>query len=446
MIFNRFMNIKNYSVLFGLFNCFLLLGQENAKSQLFVSNSFNNDGTIVLKWIAEQVYFDGGCKVYRKESNNWNLLTPDGINIKKIAPINLDNKSKELHKIAIETNYEKFQNDLSKMFVLMEGVLNPNFADVLGIQYFDKTAEIGKTYKYKVVGISAGNEITIGKETEIIVNKYEKEKPPSDINIIREKKIIYFVWKPELLRYYAINIYRKSDNEEEYKKINEYPFALQKIKKQNGSIEFPKYYYSDKKVNDAELYSYKLTTIDYFGQESDFSEEIAVPAQDFIFPEAPFNLKPKAFASEQKVELSWDKIEEADLKGFNIYRKDKFEDELVKINLELIQKDSNTYIDKVANSGKYYYLVSSVDFAGNESKSGLVFIEVRDMLAPSPPQGLISSTKPGTITLSWDANTEADLKGYFIQRSLNDSNNIDNHYININSKSIIETSFTQKIR
>ncbi len=47
MIFNRFMNIKNYSVLFGLFNCFLLLGQENAKSQLFVSNSFNNDGTIV---------------------------------------------------------------------------------------------------------------------------------------------------------------------------------------------------------------------------------------------------------------------------------------------------------------------------------------------------------------------------------------------------------------
>ena len=54
-------------------------------------------------------------------------------------------------------------------------------------------------------------------------------------------------------------------------------------------------------------------------------------------------------------------------------------------------------------------------------------------------------TTQGLIILKWESNTEKDLKGYFIQRSLNDDNNEDNHFININTVPIDSNNFTQKL-
>jgi hypothetical protein len=67
------------------------------------------------------------------------------------------------------------------------------------------------------------------------------------------------------------------------------------------------------------------------------------------------------------------------------------------------------------------------------------------MEPPSAPVGLTTATEPGLIILKWESNTEKDLKGYFIQRSLNDDNNKDNHFININTVPIDSNNFTQKL-
>jgi hypothetical protein len=145
------------------------------------------------------------------------------------------------------------------------------------------------------------------------------------------------------------------------------------------------------------------------------------------------------------VDLSWDYVLEEDLLGFNIYRSNILEGPYEKINLKTIPKTVSFFNDRVTKTGDYYYYCSSVDFSGNESYSGKIYLQIHDMLPPDSPKNLQSETGPGFINLSWDNNLESDLKGYFIQRSLNDEDNSDNHFININSKPTIENSFSEKL-
>ncbi len=41
-----------------------------------------------------------------------------------------------------------------------------------------------------------------------------------------------------------------------------------------------------------------------------------------------------------------------------------------------------------------------------------------DVVAPSPPTGVVAVSANGSVTLSWNANPEPDLSGYFVQRSV----------------------------
>jgi fibronectin type 3 domain-containing protein len=43
-------------------------------------------------------------------------------------------------------------------------------------------------------------------------------------------------------------------------------------------------------------------------------------------------------------------------------------------------------------------------------------VTAKDTFAPKPPQRLAAVAAPGVISLSWDANTEADLAGYLVLR------------------------------
>ena len=116
---------------------FFVKAQENEQQFLFVNNSYLEEGGVVLKWISSEVYFDGGCKVYRKENGDWELLTPNGISLQKSGASNLDEEDKGMLQVILDTEYSEFKTSLSRMFVLIQGVLKPDFANVLGIQYVD---------------------------------------------------------------------------------------------------------------------------------------------------------------------------------------------------------------------------------------------------------------------------------------------------------------------
>lgn len=438
--------LKNKRMIYStsLIDSFTNINNEKS-AELFITNNFDNDQGLVIKWITNSIYREDGFDLYRREEGtDWVKLNSIPINLirKSGKDENLDSEQQGLYDFTLQSSYNDFQTSLPRVFVLIKSIYSNYMANLIGIIYYDKIAREGLSYQYKLVGAGSNFELAISKKHTC--SSYTKSPPPDSIKIERFKKRCDISWKPEIFRYYGVDIYRKT-NDSTFRKITKTPRAIQKSKDRKGNISFPKVFYVDENINKEFNYTYKFIALDYFGKESFESEEIFIAKKDFDPPLKPFNLVPVKHDSKMTVDLSWDYVLEEDLLGFNIYRSNILEGPYKKINLKTIPKTVSFFNDRVTNTGDYYYYCSSVDFSGNESYSGKIYLQIHDMLPPDSPKNLQSETGPGFINLSWDNNLESDLKGYFIQRSLNDEDNSDNHFININSQPTIENSFSEKL-
>ncbi len=91
--------------------------------------------------------------------------------------------------------------------------------------------------------------------------------------------------------------------------------------------------------------------------------------------------------------------------------------------LPLGSTDQNQYLDRTAEFDKTYtYMVQRVlDLGeGRTAQSELsepVSVTPKDIFPPAAPRGLRAVAAPGSIELSWDANSEPDLAGYRVYRA-----------------------------
>jgi len=437
-----------FNILFLIINLSFLAQQETSKGELFVTNNFNNESGLVIKWISNRIYFPEGSDVYRKSNNSSDWVKINNAPVKFIKnnpnPDLLTNEENEFYKLVSTKPYDEFMKDFSRIFVVIKAIYSPQMAKLLGITYYDKTAVVGQTYQYKVIGHLKNEDVEVGISSPFICNAYKQINPPDSLNIERYKEQCEIFWKPDIYRYYGVEIYRK-ENDSVFELITKTPRTLQKTKDKKGKFHYPDINYIDKTIDPKSNYVYKFVAIDYFGQKSFESKEISVPFIDFDPPTAPFGLIPTNHDSRLTVDLKWNAIEETDLVGFNVHRSQVLEGPYEVVNKKTLTPEVRTFVDKVPNPGHYYYYCSSSDLSGNVSNSGKIYIQIRDMEPPSTPLGLTTATEPGLIILKWESNTEKDLKGYFIQRSLNDDNNEDNHFININTVPIDSNNFTQKL-
>lgn len=111
--------------------------------------------------------------------------------------------------------------------------------------------------------------------------------------------------------------------------------------------------------------------------ESENSTELGIAPKDTFPPERPSNLTGAAAAG--VVSIFWPSVKSSDLKGYLVYRAERLDapkDTWTKLTPNPIP--ATTFKDSSAMTGKiYYYLVTSLDEAGNESApSEAVEVEV----------------------------------------------------------------------
>lgn len=427
----RLKKINKFIVLLALSSIVLLAqAQENeSEADVYVSNNPNGAG-IAIRWIGASAYYPEGVNIYRStDGNNWTKLTNSALMPNKTLPGNLtlSESASQFFNVYASQSHQEFTEGFAAIFTVLESVKEFNLALAMNIAYVDKTAQIGESYQYKVEAIMKGNAVELGVTKAITCKVFEPLPCPDSIVIERKKKKIKINWTSNEAKHYAYSIFIKKDSSDwvEFEK----PIASSVL------INNDKPHVSIKASPDT-AYVFKICAYDYFGKQSEFSKEYTLAVKDFtppIEPTASIEVDSKKMA----VKISWSPNIDNDLSHYNIYRTDDPDDFSAPcVNKEPIDINDTSYTDYPEFAGSYYYIVEAVDLSGNVAKSLFTNAKVHDIRPPKSPENLSVRVDTGLLMLSWDINTERDLMGYRVFRSVSDDDNSDNKYVVVHQGSI----------
>ena len=172
----------------------------------------------------------------------------------------------------------------------------------------------------------------------------------------------------------------------------------------------------DTGLTNGTTYFYVVTARDDAGNESAKSAEISgAPVADVTPPDAPTGLV--ATGGDLLVQLSWDDNDELDLIGYRVYLATSSGGPYAQVATRAL---SNYTGLGLSHGVTYYYVVTAIDLAANESgNSNQASATALDLTAPTAPTGLIATSGNREVGLDWADNTEPDLASYRVYRSDN---------------------------
>lgn len=132
------------------------------------------------------------------------------------------------------------------------------------------------------------------------------------------------------------------------------------------------------------------------------------------------------YASDGEILVEWNSNFEADLKGYNVYRKTNKTDYF----FLSFTKNSYWFDDSLSYDEKYFYKISAVDIWEQESERSIEVSAIPiNRYNPKTPRYISINARnwEGKISvyLDWEPSTESDVVGYNIYRNLNSSFNAD---------------------
>ncbi|MFA6440044.1 MAG: LamG-like jellyroll fold domain-containing protein, partial [Bacteriovoracaceae bacterium] len=159
-------------------------------------------------------------------------------------------------------------------------------------------------------------------------------------------------------------------------------------------------------------YYFHVTAVDTNGNES-----VYIPAQtaqpvDLTPPTTPTIVSSTPIDS--AVILSWNAISETDFRVYYIYAGTSPNPTTIVDSVFNVNQTSST-ISGLSNYSQYYFRLAARDTNANlSSPSNEVAATPIDLTAPEIPVNLVAVPGDGSISLSWDANTESDFAKYYV--------------------------------
>lgn len=424
--------------------CVLGLSATAQSSRVLVLNGTSNTAahtTIRVKWYTDGLVYPQGVHLYRRsgEAEPWVRVNKQLISLQKTASPALIRQDEDVEAFLDMAN--SLSASKPEGFVLLnlyvKSFQSADFSKLLGIQYDDASVEWGKQYEYKVVRLDRGQEIELGVSVPITAGPYTPDASVTGLKVTLEKGVARMLWKDEEARFYGVNIYRNTSVDTTWRKLNKTPVVITETENAPASGVM----YQDGNLKERMVYNYRVEGLDFFGGTTLPSKPVQIVVGDLTPPLPPVNLNKKVKVL--NVRLSWEIQSSADLAGFRVYRSTHSEGPFVAVTDAWVSKTDTVYVDAVPKPGFYYYKVMAVDDAMNEGPSKPILVEVQDVIPPSAPKQVEAKADTGKIILTWAANPEPDVIGYYVFRTVNQDTK--ENYVLINAEPMREPVYTQKL-
>ncbi len=395
------------------------------KPNLLLSKVVDNH-TVQLKWYGPEVYNTDAVNIYRKPvdaaDNEWTKLNNQPISRLEKVPDAAPNSKQMLFAETMKKGIEERSKSIFGLLILLESFESQNFARYLGLYFEDTTATSGQTYLYQTRLVKK-----TGKETDFATSEPVKAivsmpfEPPHAIEADGVNGKVMFKWQVETTRFYGVNIYRSETRNGEFELITPQPILFSQVVKADSTIGYPDVFYTDDSLEINKSYFYYMEARGFFSDSSVPSEILEVLVKDKI---APVPVRGLAFERPDKealgIQLTWEKGPDIDLAGYYVQR--KVTGDFVTVS-SLIPAEQTNYTDLPPSPNSYLYRVISVDRSDNQTPCEDIIVRVTDNIPPAQPKNLKTEGKEGAIILSWDANADADIMGYYVYRMESDLRN-----------------------
>ena len=244
----------------------------------------------------------------------------------------------------------------------------------------DPTAQI--TYAIAVLNESGRS---AGFSNTVEVPSAQTLSPPSQFSAEVKSDGVLLSWECQPISIfnpalgYKLRIYRREEGKENNVRLGDLNFTdcsgTQSVSQSSGETKTRRSQFLDQSFEWEKHYDYRATTVTVIAQsgkaevevEGDDTPTIQVFAHDTFPPAVPTGLQAVFSGVGQApfVDLVWSPNSEADLAGYDIFRREEGGQPL-KLNLEPVKTPA--YRDTNVQSGKqYFYSVSAVDERNNES-------------------------------------------------------------------------------
>jgi len=299
----------------------------------------------------------------------------------------------------------------------------PEVASALGRLYIDTSVNVGDQVTYKIefvndLGEPVGEPIT----QQFTIREYTPEAP-TDVEISHKGYRVTAKWEyPEMGneddKVIRFNLYQQDPNTNRISLVNENVVIRESDKSS--------YQYGFQANQLGERWDYFITAVDITGQPGPPSEKVTYFLKDDIAPSVITQVKAEYI--DGQIELTWPVSPEPDLEGYNVYKSKDMGEGYKKLNAEPFAPLENVFRDSsLAEGNQYFYKVTAVDSAGNESpQSAAAMQHIVDKTPPPMPENIeVSFSEQKTITLDWDLSPmPEDLRRFIVLRKRKTKNSV----------------------
>ncbi|HPF37433.1 MAG TPA: M64 family metallopeptidase [Phycisphaerae bacterium] len=258
----------------------------------------------------------------------------------------------------------------------------------------------GVTY-YFVIAAEDASTLMSPYSAEVAATPVDNQAPDQPENVIAQRgegavQLSWDVVSDPGLAYYTV--YRSTTSGGPYTFVD--------------SPEDPEYL--DSGLTNEVTYYYVVTATDTASNESVYSDEVSATPTSDLPPSAPTGLT--ATPGDGVIHLDWNDNPESDINEYRIYRSTTYGGPYTELDADVVSQFDES---SVTNGVRYYYVVTAVDNANQESGySNQATAIPTDGIPPAAPQNLAAYIfDSGGVFLDWDDNSEPDFNSYSIYTS-----------------------------